>query len=395
VAGLVGLVILGLSGTAVAITQRVMTATPGLSPPGCVTTSARAPRLAAIHPRFVSLAGLPFAVAVTGDGRWAFVSTGVGHAIEVLRSGPGAGAVPVPVRQIRVPGIVHGEVLTPDGRYLVGALGSGAVVVDVARAEQGRPGSVVGTLTSPGGANAIEVALASSSRGQFAFVTLQQSGTLAVFNLGGALTSGFRDSGFVGSVPLGVNPIGIAAAPDGQSLYVTTQKRSSRAEQGGLTVISVPRAESHPATAIMTTVSAGCEPGRVITTPGGSGGPTVWVTARASNALLAFSAARLRTDPAAALIAKVQVGQSPIGMAAVPGGGRILVANSAIHAAAGAASLGVIDTAAALGRRPALLGVIGTGTLPRELAVEPDGRTALVTNSGSHQLEAVNISHLG
>jgi DNA-binding beta-propeller fold protein YncE len=122
----------------------------------------------------------------------------------------------------------------------------------------------------------------------------------------------------------------------------------------------------------------------------------VWVTARASNALLAFSAARLRSDPAAALIAKVQVGQAPIGMAAVRGGSRILVANSDINAAKGAAaSVGVIDTAAALNRRPALLGLIRTGALPREFAVEPDGRTALVTNSASHQLEAVNLSRLG
>jgi hypothetical protein len=49
---------------------------------------------------------------------------------------------------------------------------------------------------------------------------------------------------------------------------------------------------------------------------------------RESNALLAFSAARLRSDPSRALIANVRVGQRPIGLAALRGGGRILVANS-------------------------------------------------------------------
>ena len=55
----------------------------------------------------------------------------------------------------------------------------------------------------------------------------------------------------------------------------------------------------------------------------------------------------------------------------------------------------MINAPAALAGRPALVGVIGAGVLPREVAVEPGGRTALVTNSASHQLEAVNVSQLG
>ena len=58
--------------------------------------------------------------------------------------------------------------------------------------------------------------------------------------------------------------------------------------QGTLSMINVRQAESDPARSVRETVLAGCDPGRVITT---SGGATVWVTARASNALLAFSAA--------------------------------------------------------------------------------------------------------
>jgi serine/threonine-protein kinase len=401
VAGLVALVILGLGGTALAITHRArpasgLTAT-GLTPPGCVTASSAAPRLTGIRPQFVTLTGMPFAVTVTGNGRWSFVSTGVGRSIEVLRAN--LGPAPVLAHQITVPAAVHGEALTADGRYLLAASGSGAVVIRAARAEHGRAGSVLGTLTSPGGAGAVEVAL--SRDGRFAFVTLQGSGTLAVFNLAAALASGLRDSGFVGDVRLGVNPIGIAMAGNGQWLYVTAQKRDQRADQGTLSVINVRQAESDPARSVRETVLAGCDPGRVITTSGGS---TVWVTARASNALLAFSAARLRSDPGRALIAKVRVGQSPIGLTALPGGRRILVANSGLQDSglhesgppgSPRASLGVINTTAALAGRPALLGVIGAGVLPREFAVEPGGRTALVTNSASHQLEAVNVSELG
>jgi serine/threonine protein kinase/DNA-binding beta-propeller fold protein YncE len=390
VPALIGLLILGVAGTGLAIAHRHGTASPrqpaALTPPGCVNTSADAPQLAGIRPSFVRLTGMPFAVAVTAGGQYSFVSTGVGHSIEVLRSG--GTLAPAPVRRIRVPAAPHGEAITPDGQYLLAASGGGAVVISVARAEHHRQGSVLGTLTSPHGDGAVEVAL--SSDGQFAFVTLENSGTMAVFNLRAALASGLRTSGFVGDIRLGINPIGMTVSRDGQWLYVTTQKRNQASEQGMLTMINVARAETDPARSVQAAVPAGCDPGRVITTAGGA---TVWVTARASNALLAFSAARLRTDPGRALIAKVEVGAAPIGLTALNGGSRILVANSGRHGT-GRASLGVINTAAALSGRPAVLGLIQAGLLPREFAVEPGGRTALVTNSGSHQLEAVNVSSL-
>ncbi|HEY9241117.1 MAG TPA: beta-propeller fold lactonase family protein, partial [Streptosporangiaceae bacterium] len=394
VPALIGLLILGVAGTGLAVAHRSRHNTPAprtappaaLAPPGCVNTSADAPALARIRPSFVRLTGQPFAVAVTAGGQYSFVSTGIGRTIEVLRSG--GGLAPAPVRRIRLPAAPHGEVITPDGQYLLAASGSGAVVISVARAEQRSHGSVLGALTSPHGDGAVEVAV--SRNGQFAFVTLENSGTMAVFNLRAALASGLRNSGFVGDIRLGVNPIGMTVSRDGQWLYVTTQKRTRTSDQGTLTMISVPRAETDPARAVQATVPAGCDPGRVITTAGGA---TVWVTARASNALLAFSAARLRTDPGRALIAKVEVGAAPIGLTALNGGSRILVANSG-RLGTGRPSLGVIDTAAALSGRPAVLGLIQAGLLPREFAVEPGGRTALVTNSVSHQLEAVNVSSL-
>ena len=258
-AALVALVILGLGGTALAITYRPGPATPpraGLTAPGCVTASSAGPGLTGIRPQFVTLTGMPFAVAVTGDGRWSFVSTGVGRSIEVLRAG--AGVAPVLAHRIMVAAAVHGEALSADGRYLLAASGSGAVVLRVTRAEHGRAGSVLGTLRSPGGAGAVEVAL--SPDGRFAFVTLQGSGTLAVFNLAAALASGLRDSGFVGAVRLGVSPIGVTMSRNGRWLYVTTQKRDLQADQGTLSVINVHRAESDPAASVQSTAPAGCDP---------------------------------------------------------------------------------------------------------------------------------------
>jgi hypothetical protein len=83
-----------------------------------------------------------------------------------------------------------------------------------------------------------------------------------------------------------------------------------------LNVISVQKAGVRPASSVVAQVPAGCHPVRVVTSGHGS---QVWVSVRESNAVLCFSASKLRSDPGHALIARVQVGQSPIGVAPVDG----------------------------------------------------------------------------
>lgn len=56
--------------------------------------------------------------------------------------------------------------------------------------------------------------------------------------------------------------------------------------------------------------------------------------------------------------------------------------------------LSVIDSDATLAGKPAVLGAIPAGGFPREAALEPNGKTLLVTNYASRQLEAVNISDI-
>jgi DNA-binding beta-propeller fold protein YncE len=130
---------------------------------------------------------------------------------------------------------------------------------------------------------------------------------------------------------------------------------------------------------------------RVVISPDGH---TVWVTTRGSNALLGFSASRLMHDPAHALQADVRVGQAPVGLAIVDHGRRIVVADSNRFLVPGStAGLTVIDTAAALAGKPAVLGFIEAGKFPREESLEPNG-TLLITNFASDQLEAVNTTNL-
>jgi hypothetical protein len=350
----------------------------------------------------VHVSGSPFGVVVTPDGRWAFVA--LISSVEVLRLGPAL--APVKVRTIALTGATAGpggpaeavgETLTRDGRYLLAASGSGAVVISVARAEQGVPGAVLGTLTDPaGGAGGIEVAV--SLDGGFAFVTEEGSQRAAVFNLQVALTRGFGPADYVGTIPLGLAPVGMAVSPDGRWLYATSEVALRRGQapgpgpgpgSGSLAVISLPRAETDPEASVVATVTAGCSPVRVITS---ADGREVWVTARGSDDLLCFSAATLLTDPVRALVAVVRVGEAPVGLMLVRDGSRVVVADSNRFSAAGANSdLSVVNVAAALAGRPAVTGRIPAGGFPREMALVPGGQRLLVSNFASNQVEAVSV----
>jgi DNA-binding beta-propeller fold protein YncE len=329
-------------------------------------------------------------VVATPDGRWSFVT--LNSAVEVLSNRSPA---PVADRQVSVPGTPQGEQLTSDGRYLLVADGSGAVVIDVARAEDGAAGAVLGTLSSPVGQGAVEVAVSPDDR--FAFVTLELSHSLAVFDLHKGLASGFGPADFVGTVPLGTAPVGLAVSPDGRWIYATSEsgKGAATAQAAGqpagtVTVIGLRQAEIRPSDAVAGTVPAGCGPVRVVTS---ADGKVVWVTARGSDAVLAFSAAALRTDPGHALLARVQVGEAPVGLALSGDGQRLVVANSDRFSAKGAtANLAVVNVRAALAGRPALLGLIPAGAFPREMTVIPRTDTLLVTDYLAEQVQAVNLA---
>jgi DNA-binding beta-propeller fold protein YncE len=359
--------------------------TRSLASPGCTDAAVGRAALSRVRTAMTPVPDGPFGVAVTPDGRWAFVADAAG--VEVLRTD--RSLAPVPVRTIRLPGSPEGATISPDGRYLLVADGSGAVVISVARAEQGQPGAVLGTLTDPaGGAGGIEVAV--SPDGGFAFVTQEDSQQAAVFNLRLALTRGFGPADYVGAIPLGLAPVGMAVSPDGRWLYATSEaaRRNARG-QGSLAVISLPRAETDPAASVVTTVAAGCSPVRVVTS---ADGREVWVTARESDDLLCFSAAALRSDPARALVAVVRVGEAPVGLMLVRNGSRVVVADSNRFNATGANSdLSVVNVAAALAARPAVIGRIPAGQFPREMALVPGGQRLLVSNFASGQVEAVSV----
>jgi len=161
------------------------------------------------------------------------------------------------------------------------------------------------------------------------------------------------------------------------------------APPGTLTLIDLRRAETDPAHAVVATVDAGCQPVRVVTAANGT---QVWVTARASDDVLCFAAARLVADPSHALVAVVRVGEAPVGLTAVRDGTLIVVADSNRFRVSGEhADLTVINVADALDGHPAIVGQIPAGLFPRDMTAAPDG-TVLVSNFSSGQVEAVDTA---
>jgi len=91
---------------------------------------------------------------------------------------------------------------------------------------------------------------------------------------------------------------------------------------------------------------------------------------------VAFDTAKVRDDPAHALLASLAVGDVPVGLALSLDGNTVLVANS--HRSRDAddareATLSVIDTAAALAGKPAVVASLPTGALAREVVAAPSG----------------------
>lgn len=358
----------------------------------CSAATGRATKLTHVKTVLTKVPFPPFGVTAVPGGRWDLVGT-TGPAVAVFANRASGG--PRLVRQIPLPrgDAAIGTHLTSDGKHLLVANGgAGADVLSVSKSVRGAKGAVLGTLNARGtGGGAIEVT--TSLDGRFAFVSLEGRQALAVFNLRRALTKGFGRADFVGLIPVGIAPVGMAVSPNGRWLYATSENAAHQnGDIGTLSVINVKTAESHPAKSVVTTVNAGCEPVRVITSAGGA---VVWVTARASDALLGFNAAKLISAPKKALVALVRVGTAPVGLALVNSGSRIVVADSDRFGVKGAtSSLAVVNVRRALTGRKALVGYLRAGGFPREMAVVPGRHTLLVGNFDSEQIESVDTAEL-
>ena len=187
--------------------------------------------------------------------------------------------------------------------------------------------------------------------------------------------------------------LGIAASADGRYLYVTTGlgDTPTTASKGYLVILDMRKAETKTRRPIVHKVAAGRGLARVVPSPDRK---YVWATVGGGNTLLAYSAAKLLSDPKHALKASVTVGQAPLGLVFVKNGTRIVVADSNRYHHGTAPDLAVIDVHKALAGEPAVLGIITSKVMPRQFALESNRKTLLVTSFGSKEVGAVNAGQL-
>ena len=376
--------------------------------PGCQIVAPPEKNLTSVRTAEITVPTHPFGVVYAQQHDIAFVA--LKTSLGVLNTSAFTPSliheIPLPAPYVSVSGGT-GIALTHNGRHvLVTAFSTALIVVDAAKAATGSPDAVVGVLngTAAAGDSAIEVTLTEDDK--YAFVSqengsLQTSerGTIEVFELLRPAANGTVSGTYVGYLILGDAVVGTALSPDGRILYATSETASNGTTQGTLNVIDVEKLKTDPSKALISNVTAGCGPVRVVVSRDNQ---VVWVTARESNALLAFDASKLISGQSAALLASVQVGTAPVGLIfAGADERRILTANSNRFASLdpsrygnATTGLSVVDVDAVIRGEQGSLGQIPTGSFPRELAISPDGKTILVSDYGSLMIQAVDVSTL-
>jgi DNA-binding beta-propeller fold protein YncE len=382
----------------------------GCTPPslgGNQPPPVRYPAILSCHPGEArvlktTVPGQPFAAIVSPDGCWIFASL----------IGPPAGlavfhwtGIRLELRRIvRLSPAAAGLALSHDGGLLVVADGRYVDFLDVGRLLNGATNALLGSIRDAEDPRSVYVAISEDDR--TLFVSDEGVGTVTVFDLQKARRSGFAQGAIVGNISTGYGPIGLAFSRGGHYLFITSQVWPDHhgwpaacdpsspfqpTPPGAVEVVDVARARVHPAEAVLGRTPASCSPVRAVLSPDGA---HLYVSARGSNALLAFDAARLVSDPANALVTTVPVGNAPVGLEVVDGGQHVIVANSSRFGGPGGEDLMVVDTSKIGQGQASAIGTLPTGRFPRELHATPDGRALILTDFDSHQIELIPLARL-
>ena len=367
----------------------------------------------------LNLPGRPFEALASPDGCWIFVSMlpaqsrrnfsgTIDGGIAVVQRDSGK----LRIRRIEVVSLTSagstGIVLTHDGKLLIAAAGDIVGFLDVGRLESGKGDPVLGIVRDGERAGSVYVDVSADDR--LAFVSDEGLRQVTVIDLEQARRTRFAQSSVVGAIPVGTAPVGLAVSGDNRSLYITSEAWHRTTEwpvschpetpaqyterlwaEGALSVVSIEKAAKNPADAVLASIPAGCSPVRVQLSPDSA---RAYVTARNSNAVLVFSTARLVSDPAHALLATVPVGTAPVGVAVVDNGKIVIATDSSRFGGSGGQDLSVIDASRIQNGSAAVKGTIPAGGFPRELHTTPDGKSLLLTNFDSQELELFDLSRL-
>lgn len=366
----------------------------------------------------IALAGSPFAVTTSTDGRWVFASlSGAANGIAIIKQSGGSATL---VGVLPTGGGTFGLAVTRDGKYLldtvqpIGTATSpqGVQLIDIHKAIAGQADAILGTVPTGNGSGPIEVGLSIDDR--FVFVSNEDNETVDVIDFAKAVASRGDSSSIVGSIPVEQLPVGLAFSGNGRYLYITNEEANSTdpgynpaacnipngaggtnpGPEGTLTVVDVRKAEIDPAQSVLASVYAGCSPVRVVLSQNGE---IAWVTARAADSVLAFSTQALLEGSSLgwagktwyqlpALLSTTPVGTAPVGIQLFDQDRFIAVANSNRFTSDGTGTVSILDYAKALNGAgdAATVGTFTVGQFPRQWALSPDGKFLYLTEYNSN-----------
>lgn len=353
------------------------------------------------------LPGCPFDVLPTSAGDTVFVSV---HQPGGTQRSPGTvavlhrkGDVIHLENEISLPAAPWGLALVRNEDLLAVANSHGVALLDARVAGEPDRDPVVGIANY--GRDLQTIRVLESADGRWLFASDEHNRTVSILDINGAADGHFDADCLVSQVLVDLSPLGIALSADGKYLYVTCEMSRVSAPDlvnwfvwgatlngdlrraGVLTTIDLELAVDDPEQAVVAVQPAGGHPVRVELSRDGA---MAWITARASNQLVAFSLVGQSGTPQR--LATTPVGPAPVGLTLLDDLGIALVANSNRFASAERReTLSVIDMERALAGRPACLGQIRVGSFPREINVDYHNGLVYVTNFDSESLTMIPV----
>ncbi len=374
--------------------------------------------------RQVSLPGRPFGVAVSKDLQWIFVSIIGGPretpGIAVLQNRSGGIE---PARMVPMGRSPEGVVLSHDGSMLIAAADDCVVFFDVQRLEAGENDPAFQWVVRGKNAGCVYVNVTADDR--TLFVSDEFAKTITVIDLDRIRSIG-RDSAknvkhvndrdgpstaIVGRIPVGMSPIALTFSKDERWLFTTSEvaapewrwprtivregARSSqdKVSEGAVIVIDVLKARINPQQSVVARVAAGGSPVRAALSQDGA---RLFVTARNSDAVLAFETADLTSGHDRTKPVRIPVGKSPVPIILTNDGRFALVGNSNRYSAdvTRSSTLSVLDTSRVGTALNPVIGNIPCGAFPRNFCLGSDGRSLFLTNFQSASLQIIDSDRL-
>ena len=366
----------------------------------------------------ISLPGNPFGITISSDQHWIIVSLSrhdpnLPGSLAVLENLSGD----IQIRRI-VPmaNIPLGITLTHDGKLLIVAAQdrsqNGYVIFfdfETLTTGQGNPRHQIapGVAYMSTGQRSASINVGVTPDDKTLFVSDESASAISVIDLERLRLTG-PDRAFLGKIPVGISPIALTFSPDGRWLYSTSEVASPNwqwpkvlknengpglVSEGAIVVIDVAAARSSPINAVITRVPAGGSPVRLALSPDGR---RLFVTARASDAILTFDATKLVIDPQRAKLATTIVGKSPVPISLVNMGKTLIVGNSKRYGldANTPSNLSVLNTEKIGTSFNPIIASLPTGIFPREMAVPPKGDLLFFANYLSSALQILRVDQI-